>query len=60
MFIPDPGSGFFSIPDPGSRGSKKHRIPGLDLQHCFPDPPKLKSGPQFDSVSATPELTDTH
>jgi hypothetical protein len=30
MFITDPGSGFFPIPDPGV---KKHRIP--DLQYCI-------------------------
>jgi hypothetical protein len=27
LFIPDP--------DPGSRGSKRHRIPDPDPQHCF-------------------------
>jgi hypothetical protein len=29
--IPDPDADFLSIPDPGSRGSKRHRIP--DPQH---------------------------
>jgi hypothetical protein len=30
-----PGSGFFlPIPDPGSRGQKRHRIPDLDPQNC--------------------------
>ncbi len=27
MFIPDPDADFLPIPDPGSRGSKRHRIP---------------------------------
>jgi hypothetical protein len=30
MFIPDQD---FSIPDPGFRGSKKHRSPNPDLQN---------------------------
>jgi hypothetical protein len=34
MFIPNPGSGFFSTRNPGSRGKKhkKHRIPDPDPQ----------------------------
>jgi hypothetical protein len=32
MFISDPGCGFISIPDPGCKGQKKHRIP--DPEHC--------------------------
>jgi hypothetical protein len=33
MNIPDPGFGFFSNPDPGSRYQKKPRIPDQDPQH---------------------------
>jgi hypothetical protein len=37
MFIPDPGFGFISIPNPGSgsriQGSKKHLIQDPDAQH---------------------------
>jgi hypothetical protein len=34
MFIPDPGSGFFLIPDPDPE-AKKALDPGLDPQHCY-------------------------
>jgi hypothetical protein len=44
LFIPDPDPDFLPIPDPGSRGqkgtgsrvqgSKRHRIPDPDPQHC--------------------------
>jgi hypothetical protein len=51
MFNPDADSGSGSIPDPdfdsllypswmpvpGSRGSKRHRIPDPDPQHCYGD-----------------------
>ncbi len=33
QFIPDPDPDFLPIPDPGSRGSKRHRIPDPDLRH---------------------------
>jgi hypothetical protein len=42
MFLLDAGSGFSSIPNPGSgpwiQGPKKHRIPDPDPQHCYPVP----------------------
>ncbi len=33
MFIPDPDFDYLFIPDPGSRGSKRLRIPDPDPQH---------------------------
>ncbi len=36
MFITDPDLDFLPIPDPGSRGQKRHRIP--DPQNCFCSP----------------------
>jgi hypothetical protein len=61
MNIPDPGTGFFSILDPGSRcriqGSKKHRILDLDFFPCrIPDSdPGIKKAPAPESGSATLE-----
>jgi hypothetical protein len=39
----DPGPGIRKkpIPDPGSRGSKRHRIPEPDPQHCSRPKSKL-------------------
>jgi hypothetical protein len=39
MFIPDPGSGCWLSTHSGSRiqGSKRHRIPDPDPQHCRQD-----------------------
>jgi hypothetical protein len=35
LFIPDPDPEFLPIPDPGSRGLERHRIPDPDSQHCL-------------------------
>jgi hypothetical protein len=35
LMLPDPVSGFFSIPDPGSGRSKKHRIRSTGFEYRF-------------------------
>ncbi len=42
FFISDPDPDFIPIPDPGSRGSKRHRIP--DPQHCKKSKQKVCNG----------------
>ncbi len=47
LFIPDPGSGCWLSTHPGSRiqGSKMHRIPDPDPQHCLNYGSRYNSAP---------------